>query len=370
MDIRDLALSPGAVIVRPGEEYHSASRKWFQGIPAIERSPGGRLWAAWYSGGCGEGSVNYVVLATSSDDGESWSEPVLVIDPPGLVRAFDQCLWHDPHGRLWLFWCQSHEWFDGRAGVFCIRTGDSDRETPQWTEPRRIADGVMMNKPTALSADEWLLPVAVWHFPPTPPADPPPSSSISQCDVLSTKDGGETFCLRGGASLAAGQKYEHMIVERMNGDLWMLMRAVEGIGESSSTDRGKTWSPGRATDLACPDTRFFVRRLHSGKLLLVNHHDYMSREGEEGFHRRNNLTAFLSDDDGASWTGGLVLDERFQVSYPDGVQAEDGRIYIIYDHERTGCKEILMAVFREEDISAGKPVSADARLKVLVNRAG
>ena len=50
-------------------------------------------------------------------------------------------------------------------------------------------------------------------------------------------------------------------------------------------------------------------------------------------------------------------------------QCEDGRIYCIYDRERTGAREILMAVFTEEDVAAGRPVSALARRRILVDRA-
>jgi hypothetical protein len=89
--------------VRPGLKYASNMRR-FQGIPGIERAPNGRLWAVWYAGGPGqpgEGPGNYVVLVTSDDDGRSWSQPKLVIDPPGdFARAFDPVLWHDPRGRL------------------------------------------------------------------------------------------------------------------------------------------------------------------------------------------------------------------------------------------------------------------------------
>lgn len=35
---------------------------------------------------------------------------------------------------------------------------------------------------------------------------------------------------------------------------------------------------------------------------------------------RSHLTAYLSKDDGTTWTGGLMLDERRGVSYPDGQQ--------------------------------------------------
>ena len=74
------------------------------------------------------------------------------------------------------------------------------------------------------------------------------------------------------------------------------------------------------------------------------------------------MTAFLSDDDGKTWKGGLVLDERYGVSYPDGYQAEDGRIFIQYDWMREK-GEIMLAIFREEDILAGKAVSPDTKLK-------
>jgi hypothetical protein len=45
------------------------------------------------------------------------------------------------------------------------------------------------------------------------------------------------------------------------------------------------------------------------------------------------MTAFVSENDGATWKGGLLLDER-ESSYPDGVQAEDSTLFVIYDHQR------------------------------------
>ena len=79
--------------------------------------------------------------------------------------------------------------------------------------------------------------------------------------------------------------------------------------------------------------------------------------------------AFISDNDGKTWSGGLMLDERTGVSYPDGVQSPDGTIYIIYDYNRHTDKEILLATFTEEDVVQGKCVSEKARLRVLINKA-
>jgi len=57
------------VISNPGAEYADIARSW-QGIPGVERAPGGRLWVTWYSGDVGEGAMgNYAMVATSGDDG-------------------------------------------------------------------------------------------------------------------------------------------------------------------------------------------------------------------------------------------------------------------------------------------------------------
>ena len=64
-----------------------------------------------------------------------------------------------------------------------------------------------------------------------------------------------------------------------------------------------------------------------------------------------------------------MLDERTGVSYPDGFQAPDGAIYIIYDHNRAADREILLARFTEADILAGKFASPQARPRQLVHQA-
>lgn len=362
--------------VRPGLKYASNMRR-FQGIPGIERAPNGRLWAVWYAGGPGqpgEGPGNYVVLVTSDDDGRSWSQPKLVIDPPGdFARAFDPVLWHDPRGRLWLFWAQSQGLYDGRAGVWFSTTCESGSENPLWTQPRRIANGIMMNKPITLANGEWLLPISVWSRPPgddTPEKDRVCLSQEIGSNVWVSKDEGKSFSLRGSAQVPNRRVDEHMIVERKDGTLWMLVRTLYGIGESVSEDGGRTWSTGGPSGIPHVSSRFFVRRLVSGRLLLVRH-DPSDGSYADGVSRgtRSHLTAYVSDDEGATWCGGLTLDARKSVSYPDGVQAPDGTIYMIYDRGRARDGEILLAVFTEEDVTAGHAVSSQARFQVLVDKA-
>lgn len=361
-DQSDPALVAPPINTNPGPEYADDTRM-FQGIPGLERSKDGRLWALWYSGGITEGELNYVILVTSGDDGKTWSGPKLVIDPPGPVRAYDPALWRDPSGKLWLFWAQSYRWWDGRSGVWAITTDEADKENPTWSEPRRICNGIMMNKPTVLSNGDWLLPVAVWKQPAKEAIehrfDLPEERGGN---IIISRDQGKTFELLGQTDVPERTFDEHMIVERKDGSLWTLVRTRYGIGESISTDGGKTWSAGKASSIPHINARFFIRRLNSGNLLLVRHNPADRKT-------RRDLTAYISKDDGKTWEGGLLLDERPGVSYPDGVQSKDGTIYIIYDYSRTGDKNILMTTFTEEDVLAGKPVSGNVRQRVLINEA-
>src|SRR5439155_22120131 len=74
------------------------------------------------------------------------------------------------------------------------------------------------------------------------------------------------------------------------------------------------------------------------------------------------------------------------VSYPDGIQAPDGTIHILYDWNRHTDAEILLAKFREEDVLAdvghvssvpsgktdghvGNVPHAKPALRILVNKA-
>ncbi len=364
--IADLALQPPKVNFAPGAEYGAEARRW-QGIPSIERTAGGRLWANWYSGGETEGPENFVVAVRSDDDGATWSKPAIVIYPPSPVRAYDPELWIDPLGRLWLFWTQSHTFWDGRAGVWAIVSSDPDATSPTWSAPRRLCDGVMMCKPTVLTTGEWLLPASVWSWHPGEEVPTEATQDLGALDgsnVVCSTDNGKTWALLGQAHppLDVALYDEHMAVERRDGSLWMLIRTRLGLWESVSADRGRTWSPVLPSAIASATARFVLRRLATGEMLLIKH------TVPGGKDERSHLAAHVSDDDGATWSEGLLLDERNGVSYPDAVEAPDGTIYVIYDFGRYDEREIYMAAFNVADIRAGKPTSGVYRDRVLVDR--
>lgn len=358
------------IITAPGPEFQDEARPGDM-IIGMDRTPKGRIWGCWT--GTGDKPDTYFILATSDDDGNTWSKPRLVVgapDPTGKPqrRAIVGNLWTDPSGRLWLFFDQSFVGYDGRAGNWVIRCDNPDADRPVWSKPERIADGCTLNKPTVLKNGDWLLPVSLWKRSLINPAkyrqaykelDP-----IRMANVYASTDQGKTWSRRGGALVPETDYDEHMIIELRDGRLWMLARTGYGMAETFSSDNGRTWTDPVPAAIKNTNARFFIRRLASGRLLLVK-----NGPPTERIASRSHMSAFLSDDDGKTWNTGLLLDERGGVSYPDGFQAPDGLIHILYDRDRHGAAEILMAKFREEDVLAGKLVSADAKTKMLVNKA-
>ena len=315
-------------------------RMW-QGIPAIERAPNGRLWCSFFSGGPKEPDPdNYIIIVTSSDEGATWSEPRAIAKPAGKTRAYDPALWHDPDGRLWLFYnCADLD--TGTFGVWAMTTGDSTAREPRWHGPQQIALDVpfafRLNKPTVISTGEWLLPVT-WS------RETPKSwfaGSTQLQGVAVSGDRGRTWTLHGAVE-APEWALENMIVEHADSLLWMLIRTGSGVlWKSVSNDHGLTWSEGALTEIVNPGSRFFIRRLASGRLLLINTPDAKQRKS---------LCAYIGESDGREWGHGLELDSRNNVSYPDAVQAADGRIYAVHDHDRQGIGEIILSIFSESEI--------------------
>ena len=349
---------------------HVWESRQHEGIPSVAVSPrNGRLWATWYGGptDC-EDSNNYVILATSADDGRSW-KTVLVHDPDGAgpIRAFDPEVWVAPDGKLRWTWTERKvpirdgenyrnsclNWFAWDDSLKTVTLDAESEPTAPFPVPARISAGVMMCKPILLRDGAWLYPVAAWK------------DDLSARAYVSS-DGGRTFRLRGGAYVPPAVRNfdEHSLVQLGDGSLRAYIRTANGkdphcAWQSESRDGGRTWSDAQPCSFCQPSSRMFVRRLASGALLMVKNGPLDKNVG------RNDLTAFVSDDDGRTWTGGLLL-HKGGCSYPDGDQAADGTIYVVYDTDRTKCRINGLARFTEADVRAGRVVADRTDLDLRV----
>ncbi len=353
----------------PNSRFATRNRH-FQGIPTVECTPSGRLFVAMYGGMTCEESGNFVMVHYGDCKTFQCGEPYLVVEAPSAeCRTFDPCLWIDPSGRLWLFYTQSYTYIDGRLGVWASVCDDPDAEKPVFSIPRRIANGVMLNKPTVLSSGEWLLCCSIWCDELSDINDLPEER---YSNVYCSADNGKTFRRIGYSEYPTRSTDEHMIVERSNGQLWMLIRGKYGLGQSFSDDKGYTWHSTGDSGIANPCSRFHIRRLRSGRLLMINHYHFHGQDPDNIIlgYGRNHLAALLSDDDGKTWAHALELDPRDEVSYPDMIENTDGRMYIVYDRCRYSGGEILLASITEDDILAGKLISDGSFLQKVINKSG
>lgn len=101
----------------------------------------------------------------------------------------------------------------------------------------------MMNKPTVLQNGTWLLPIGLWACETSPLNQLPEPEHRSF--VYASRDRGKSFQRLGGADVPNRCFDEHLVIERRDGSLWMLVRRFDGIGESFSYDGGLSWTPGQ-----------------------------------------------------------------------------------------------------------------------------
>ncbi len=373
--VAPLALQPTRIDPEVPLNYHPEVDDYCMSS-GMARTPGGRRWVAWF--GNGDNSQTVLLLGWS-DDGDPITEPRFIIDPgflPGGLHmsAVVGNLWCAPDGRLFCFFMQSIGHFDGRGGTWQSVCENPDADEPRWSAPQRIWHGAALNKPTVLRDGTWLLPVALWwrhmfRFEEGKArnidlggfnAD---NGLFTELDdrrgstVLASRDGGRSWELRGTAVNPHKPYFdEPMILERGDGSLLMYIRAGDGMVASESHDQGWTWTTPQRLPWQCASARFMLMRLRSGAALLVRNANTQEPSV------RSHMTALLSRDDGASWQGGLLLDERERISYPDGYQEDDGLIRVQYDRLRES-GEILMASFTEEDVLAGHDVSGRVVLR-------
>ncbi|MGC9318079.1 MAG: sialidase family protein [Armatimonadota bacterium] len=306
----------------------SEDRRW-NGIASIERTPGGRLYVVSYTGGPKEPHPeNHVILCWSDDAGESWTEPIIVAERPGTVSCVDPCLWVDPRGRLWL----QHTVDDvGLKRPLSVRASLRCDE-PDADEPELEDLGVFcpeagtiftLNRATILGDERILVPLVYCQDPTEPHQHYFARPQLLGCAI--SDDEAETWRLSDRVEAPDSWSNENVIVELRDGRLWMLARSRAGhLWQCHSDDRGETWGEVTASEIPNHSSRFFIGRLASGRLMLVNN-------PEPG---RDPMEVWLSEDEGQTWPIRAELMRGAVIAYPDAVQDPDGLVHCVVDVDR------------------------------------
>lgn len=168
--------------------------------------------------------------------------------------------------------------------------------------------------------------------------------------TYTTKDDGKSWIRSNIIDLGGvgnhGGVTESTLTQLRDGRLWMLLRTNWGkFWETYSSNNGLKWTGFKATDLDASSAPGMLKRLNSGRLVLIWNRlypegktEYPLRGGDNQWsevpvsNHREELTIKFSEDDGKTWTQPVVFAKitkpRAQISYPYLLEKTSGELWI------------------------------------------
>lgn len=294
----------------------------------IAETPAG-LVVAWF-GGAKEGNKD-VCIWTSHLVNDKWTEPVKIAD--GVINdstryaCYNPVLYQVPEGELLLFYKIGPN-VAGWTG-WMMRSNDNGKT---WSKREALPEGFLgpiKNKPVLVDGKLIC-----------------PSSTEKngwKVHFEITPDFGKTWYKTGpindGKIVSAIQPG---ILIHADGRLQVLCRSKNRtLNESWSSDSGRTWSPMTASALPNNNSGTDATTLKDGRHLLVYNHVKPDPSLPNGKGARTPLNVAISAD-GKNWSAALVLEDSpvSQYSYPSVIQSEDGMVHIVYTWRRERVKYI------------------------------
>lgn len=376
---------PNAVI-DPGVEYNEQNRAW-QGAPTIAMTDGGRLFVGFMSGGIYEPDPrNHMVLVYSDDKGETWSEPVLILEskPNENIRCFEIEHWKAPKNELWMFWVEvpykdglslptyeqkidmendsEYHLLENQSVTYVSVCKNPDDDELVFGEPRPLFNSVIRNTPYITDSGRWLFPAYL-------------TGNRDFYRFFYSDDCGETIhptekCF----GRASGRAYDEPSFHKCaDGRIAVTVRTTPKMNDPHtykrmfSSDDGITWSQPEEFMLAASQ-RPCTGNLSDGRVIMI---PSISARARNGFR-------LMLSDDGINFEEKLILDDRERISYAELVEDADGTLYIAYDRERnnklrksrvTGlseaAKEILFARVPKAAWESGNVTPDTVRARII-----
>jgi|GEM_PF-131727 len=294
----------------------------------------------------------------SNDQGRTWSALETLRDLPGEGWGGAVAL-RDRQGAIQLFFLRLRLNGDAKTArkiavdrfidLWHLRstsTGDGQG----WSEPRRIFEGYIGSAQMALqlASGRIILPFGSW----VAERKPAPPTGANFCTLVYSDDDGKTWT-QSSAQLVApchegfnGNNYgacEPSVIQRNDGQVWMLMRTQDGFLYESYSKDGAEWSPAKPSRFRSSSSPAAIAKLGDGRLVVAwNHCEMPPRaEGKLVYGGRDALHLAIADPQGEHWRGfrEVYLDTRRNDSppksgdrgtaYPFLIVAKDGRIGVV-----------------------------------------
>jgi predicted neuraminidase len=330
---------------------------------SITELRGGDLYLVYY-GGAGEYATETAVFGARLKKGASaWTAPKPIARDP-FRSLGNAVVWEAPDGVVWLFYVVrfGDTWSTSRIQAKISRDGaetwsDAFMIT---TDPRSKAgndEGLMVrNRPIVLTTGEYLLPIYHETGHDTEMVGPDSTSLFLRFNPQT-----RAWTMSAPVRSPKGN-IQPAVVQLSDTHLVAYCRRGGGYGPTTdgyiiraeSHDGGMTWSEGRNSAFANPNSAVEFLKLESGALLLV-YNDSMTQ--------RTPLTAALSLDGDRTYAYRRNIAEGSNsFAYPFGFQAADGLVHVVYTSDNRTV--INHAVFGEEWVKgAPRRPSAGGRLE-------
>lgn len=332
---------------------------------SIVETPEGDLLVCWFHGTGERRADDVQIMGARKRNGETaWSAPFPMADTPNLPDC-NPVLFIDPRGTLWLFWItvQDNEW-GGSLLKYRRSTSYGSDGPPQWEwqdvihcrptdlDPlffdalaeaeKKYAPFIAANEELKSDIEalktrgrEKLAQRLGWMTRVHPIMVSESRmmlglySDVYNCSLAAiTEDWGQTWMFSKPIVSYELGNIQPSFVKQKNGDIVAMMRDngfPKQIRRAVSNDGGMSWGPVEKMEIPNPGSSVECIALSSGNWVLV------CNDTKNGRHF---LTAYLSDDEGATWKWKRRLEEhqpeQGSGSYPSVIQADDGSIHCTY----------------------------------------
>ena len=290
----------------------------------------GRLVAAWYAGS-GEGARDVAIHLSSRGQDGTWSEPRVIFRREGVASDLQRyvhslgnpLLFTDESNRLGLLFVSIAA---GKWSGSSMNLAWSSDAGQTWTRPEKLTlnplgnlSALPRNPPVPLVDGGWAVPIYeefLGRFPELlwiRPRDPGTQAAVSR--------------------MADGMSVFQPSVVALSAERGLAFyRDDSGTGRvflAGSSDRGRTWGEGTASELPNVDSGVCALRLSDGRLLCA--------VNDSPNRKRENLRLALSADDGQTWRyiATLAEERRENFDYPYMILGRDGRVRMLYSSRGT-----------------------------------
>ncbi|SDE98986.1 Predicted neuraminidase (sialidase) [Pricia antarctica] len=294
----------------------------------------GAVVASWF-GGTKEKNKDVGIWVSRNTDG-TWSIPIEVAN--GVQKdgtrypSWNPVLFKPKNEPLYLYYKvgpSPQEWW----GLYM--TSEDDGKT--WSEPVKLPNGILgpiKNQPVQLKNGTII----------SPSSNETPSGEWT-IHIEKSTDNAKTWTksepLNDPAEFGAIQP---VVLNHGNGKLQLLSRTKNDvISQNWSEDSGKTWGEMTATSLPNPNSGIDGVTLRDGRHLLIYN------PTSKNWGDRVPLSLGISKD-GKNWERVIELEplrettdrEGEEYSYPTVIQAEDGKVYLVYTWNRKTVKYVVL----------------------------